>query len=56
MEYTKGKIWTKIKNSVYANFAHTAEDGKEYQTKFYSLEEIHDTLLPKLMSGEVRVN
>jgi len=56
MEYTKGKIWTKIKNSVCANFAHTVEDGKEYQTKCYSLEEIHDTLLPKLMSGEVRVN
>ena len=98
-------------DSVYANFAHTAEDGKEYQTKFYSLEaiiavgyrvnsergtqfrqwaisilqqyihkgfaidsdifkygsrfstryfddlleEIRDILLPKLMSGEVRV-
>jgi hypothetical protein len=27
-------------NSVCANFAHTAEDGKEYQTKFYSLEAI----------------
>jgi len=24
-------------NSVCANFAHTAEDGKEYQTKFHSL-------------------
>jgi len=27
-------------DSVCANFAHTAEDGKEYQTKFYSLEAI----------------
>jgi hypothetical protein len=27
-------------NSVCAKFAHTAEDGKEYQTKFYSLEAI----------------
>ena len=27
-------------NSVCASFAHTAEDGKEYQTKFYSLEAI----------------
>jgi hypothetical protein len=27
-------------SSVCANFAHTAEDGKEYQTKFYSLEAI----------------
>jgi hypothetical protein len=27
-------------NSVCANFAHTADDGKEYQTKFYSLEAI----------------
>lgn len=27
-------------NSVCAYFAHTAEDGKEYQTKFYSLEAI----------------
>ena len=26
--------------SVCASFAHTAEDGKEYQTKFYSLEAI----------------
>ncbi len=26
--------------SVCANFAHTAEDGKEYQTKYYSLEAI----------------
>lgn len=26
--------------SVCANFAHTAEDGKDYQTKFYSLEAI----------------
>ena len=43
-------------DSVCANFAHTAEEGKEYQTKFYSLEEIRDTLLPKLMSMEVRVN
>ncbi len=42
-------------DSVCANFAHTAEDGKEYLTKFYSLEAIQDTLLPKLMSGEVRV-
>lgn len=25
------------------------------QTKFYSLEAIRDTLLPKLMSGEIRV-
>jgi hypothetical protein len=28
------------KDSVCAKFAHTAEDGKEYQTKFYSLEAI----------------
>ena len=28
------------KDSVCANFAHTAEDGKEYQTNFYSLEAI----------------
>jgi hypothetical protein len=28
------------KSSVCANFAHTAEDGKEYQTKYYSLEAI----------------
>jgi len=28
------------KDSVCAFFAHTAEDGKEYQTKFYSLEAI----------------
>ncbi len=27
-------------DSVCANFAHTAEDGKKYQTKFYSLEAI----------------
>jgi hypothetical protein len=27
-------------DSVCANYAHTAEDGKEYQTKFYSLEAI----------------
>lgn len=27
-------------DSVCVNFAHTAEDGKEYQTKFYSLEAI----------------
>ena len=27
-------------DSVCAKFAHTAEDGKEYQTKFYSLEAI----------------
>ncbi len=27
-------------DSVRANFAHTAEDGKEYQTNFYSLEAI----------------
>lgn len=27
-------------SSVCANFAHTAEDGKQYQTKFYSLEAI----------------
>jgi hypothetical protein len=27
-------------DAVCANFAHTAEDGKEYQTKFYSLEAI----------------
>jgi len=27
-------------SSVCANFAHTAEDGKKYQTKFYSLEAI----------------
>jgi hypothetical protein len=27
-------------DSVCANFAHTAEDGKEYRTKFYSLEAI----------------
>ena len=27
-------------DSVCANFAHTAEDGKSYQTKFYSLESI----------------
>lgn len=27
-------------DSVCANFAHTAEDGKQYQTKFYSLEAI----------------
>src|SRR4030042_2563939 len=27
-------------DSVCANFAHTAEDGKDYQTKFYSLEAI----------------
>ena len=53
-------------DSVCANFAHTAEDGKEYQTKFYSPDMLHnneihtltrlrDTLLPKLMSGEIRV-
>jgi hypothetical protein len=29
-----------IKNSVCQDFRHTAEDGKEYQTKFYSLEAI----------------
>jgi hypothetical protein len=29
-----------LEDSVCANFAHTAEDGKEYQTKFYSLEAI----------------
>ncbi len=28
------------KSSVCANFAHTAEDGKEYKTKFYSLEAV----------------
>ena len=28
------------KDSVCANFAHTAEDGKKYQTNFYSLEAI----------------
>ncbi|MBI4653023.1 virulence RhuM family protein, partial [Candidatus Kuenenbacteria bacterium] len=28
------------KKSVCANFAHTAEDGKSYQTQFYSLEAI----------------
>ncbi len=43
-------------DSVCANFAHTVEDGKEYQTKCCSLEEIRETLLPKLMSMEVRVN
>lgn len=34
-------------DSVCANYAHTAEDSNEYQTKFYSHEEIRDTLLPK---------
>jgi len=29
-----------VETSVCANYAHTAEDGKEYQTKFYSLEAI----------------
>lgn len=29
-----------LDTSVCANFAHTAEDGKEYQTKYYSLEAI----------------
>jgi hypothetical protein len=29
-----------LEDSVCAHFAHTAEDGKEYQTKFYSLEAI----------------
>lgn len=27
-------------NSVYANFAHTAADGKTYQTNFYNLDAI----------------
>jgi len=53
-------------DSVCAKFAHTAEDGEEIQTKFYSPDMLHknetrtltrlrDTLLPKLMSGEIRV-
>jgi len=51
-------------NSVRANFAQTAEDGKEYQTTFYSPDMLYineirthlrDTHVPKLMSGEVRV-
>ena len=53
-------------DSVRANFAHTAEDGKEYHARLYSPDMLHinqirtltrlrDTLLPKLMSGEVRV-
>ena len=50
--------------SVCRDFRHTAEDGKEYQTKLYSPDTLHinenlthlrDTLLPKLISGEVRV-
>lgn len=28
------------KNSVCANFAHTAEDGKTYKTDFYNLDAI----------------
>ena len=33
-------VQTEGSRSVVAKFAHTAEDGKEYQTKFYSLEAI----------------
>ncbi|KAF5437558.1 hypothetical protein C5S35_03475 [Candidatus Methanophagaceae archaeon] len=52
------------KSSVCRDFRHTAEDGKEYQTKLYSPDTLHinenfthlrGTLLPKLISGEVRV-
>ncbi len=38
-------------DSVCANFAHTAEDRKEYHARIYS----PDMLLTKLINGEVRV-
>lgn len=62
-QYIKHPMGKLKESSVCRDFRHTAEDGEEYQAKFYSpdihinetLTCLRDTLLPKLMSREVRV-